>query len=187
VYYLGKRGWHVVGKPASEYGGYRLQIEQRSERTFRHTLSLYDVLLKFALESDVKRIVPGEQGLWQENIDFGNIPDAWIQYSGGEAFIEIDLSTEHVPVLKKKFDTYVAFRESGRYERLFPGCTFRVLVFTTSEERIEALEQVTSTDEIWFCTMGEFLKEPLDHAHWFALRGFYALPSIGKKEVSELR
>src|SRR5207244_11413366 len=39
VYYLGKRGWHVVGKPVSEYSGYRLQIEQRSERTFRHTLS----------------------------------------------------------------------------------------------------------------------------------------------------
>src|SRR5437899_3433912 len=26
VYYLGKRGWHVVGKPVSEYSGYRLQI-----------------------------------------------------------------------------------------------------------------------------------------------------------------
>jgi len=183
VYYLGKRGWHIVGKPATEYGGYRLQIEQRSERTFRHTLSLYDAILKFELESDVKRIVPGEEGLWQESIDFGNIPDAWIQYGGDEAFIEIDLGTEHVPVLKKKFDTYIAFKESGRYERLFPGCTFKVLVFTTAEDRVEALEQVTSTDDIWFCTLEEFLREPLDHAHWFALHGFYALSDLGKEKV----
>jgi len=183
VYYLGKRGWHVVGKPVSEYSGYRLQIEQRSERTFPHTLSLHDVILKFVLESDVKRIILGEEGLWQESIEFGIIPDAWIQYSGGEAFIEIDLGTEHVPVLKKKFDTYIAFKESGRYERLFPGCTFKVLVFTTTEERIEALEQVADTDDIWLCTLEEFVREKLTHQHWFALLGFYALSVTRKKEM----
>ena len=183
VYYLGKRGWHVVGKPVSEYSGYRLQIEQRSERTFPHTLSLHDVILKFVLESDVKRIILGEEGLWQESIEFGIIPDAWIQYSGGEAFIEIDLGTEHVPVLKKKVDTYIAFKESGRYERLFPGCTFKVLVFTTTEERIEALEQVANTDDIWFCTLEEFVREKLTHQHWFALLGFYALSVTRKKEM----
>src|SRR5438128_10746000 len=79
LYYLGKRGWHVVGKPVSEYSGYRLQIEQRSVRTFGHTLYLYDVILKFALESDVKRFILGEEGLWEESIEFGIIPDAWIQ------------------------------------------------------------------------------------------------------------
>jgi Replication-relaxation len=183
VYYLGKRGWHVVGKPVSEYGPYRLQIEQRSERTFRHTLSLHDVILKFVLESDAKRIILGEDALWQESIDFGNVPDAWIQYGGGAAFIEIDLGTEHVPVLKKKLDTYIAFKESGRYARLFPGCPFKVLVFTTTEERIEALERVTTTDDIWYCTLEEFVREQLTHEHWFALLGSYALSITPKKEV----
>jgi len=27
------------------------------------------------------------------------------------------------------------------------------------------------------------LKEPLNHAHWFALRGFYALLDLGKEKV----
>ncbi len=183
VYYLGRRGWQVVGKPGSEYSGHRLQIEQRSERTFGHTLALYDVILKFVLESEIKRIVLSEDKLWQESIDFGNIPDAWIEFGGGGAFIEIDLGTEHIPILKRKFDNYIAFKESGRYQRLFPGCTFMVLVFTMTEERIEALEQVTSTDDIWFCTIGEFLKEKLAHKHWFALRGFHALPVIPTKKV----
>ena len=181
VYCLGKRGWHIVGKPMSEYRDYRLQIEQRSERTFVHTLILFDVILKFTLESEVQRMILSEDRLWQESIDFGNVPDAWIQFRGGEAFIEIDRGTEHERVLKKKFDNYIAFKESGRYERLFPGCSFKVLVFTTSEERIEALERVVSTDDIWLCTLEEFLQEELTHHHWFALQGFYAL-SVAPKE-----
>ena len=183
VYYLGKRGWLAVGKPLREYGAYRLQIEQRSERTFQHILALYNVTLKFLLESQVRRVIFAEDSFWQETIDLGNIPDAWIQFGGGEAFIEIDLGTEHVPVLKKKFDNYIAFKESGRYVRLFPGCIFKVLVFTTTEARIEALERVASCDDIWFCTMQEFLKEQLTHEHWFALFGFHALPLASKEEV----
>ena len=183
VYYLGRRGWLVVGKPLSEYREYRLQIEQRSERTFEHTLSLYDVILKFALESEVRRIVPGDDKLWQEAIEFGNIPDAWIQFNGGEAFIEVDLGTEHLPVLKKKFDNYTAFKESGRYDALFPGCAFKVLVFTKDEERIESLERLTHSDDFWFCTTKEFVRESLTHEHWFAPLGFYALPASAQKEV----
>ncbi len=64
VYFLGKRGWHTVGKPMNAYNDHRLQIEQRSERTFQHTLSVHDVILKFVLESEVKRIVSSEDKLW---------------------------------------------------------------------------------------------------------------------------
>ena len=183
VYYLGQQGWHVVGKPMREYSAYRLQIEQRSERTFVHTLALFDVILKFMLESNVRRIIFGEDKFWQEAIDLGNIPDAWIQFDGGEAFVEIDQGSEHVPVLKKKFANYIAFQESGRYARLFPGCSFKVLVITTTEERIESLERVVGTDDIWFCTLEEFLREELAHQHWFALQGFYALPLAPKEKV----
>jgi hypothetical protein len=58
-----------------------------------------------------------------------------------------------------------------------------VLVFTTTEKRIEALEQVTRSDDIWFATMEEFVREKLIHEHWFALNGFYALSLAPKKEV----
>lgn len=183
VYYLGKRGWHIVGKPMSEYRNYRLQIEQQSERTFTHTLMLFDVILKFILESELQRMISGEDRLWQESIDFGNVPDAWIQFGGGEAFIEIDRGTEHGQVLKKKFDNYIAFKESGRYERLFPGASFKVLVFTVTEERIQALQELAGTDDVWFCTIQEFLREALNHRHWLALHGFYALPIATKEEM----
>ncbi len=186
VYYLGELGWQVAGKPTEQYKAYRLQIEQRSEHRLDHTLMIYDVILKFLLESTVKRVIPSEDKFWQEAIDFGNIPDAWIQYAGGAAFIEVDRGTERPIVLERKFEKYVAFKESGRYSRLFPDCAFKVLVFTTTEERIESLEQRTRSDDIWFCVMGEFLREPLDHEHWFAQLGFYALFPDPQKNVQEL-
>ena len=187
VYYLGTLGWHMVGKLADEYKEYRLRIQQRAERQMDHTLSIYDVFVKFIMESTVKRIIGSEDKLWQEAIEFGNLPDGWIQFNASGAFIEVDQGSERPIVLKRKFDKYIKFKESGAYSNVFPEQAFKVLVFMTTEERIESMQRVTASDDIWFCTMGEFLREPLDHAHWFALRGFYALPSIGKKEVSELR
>jgi hypothetical protein len=186
VYFLGKRGWHVVGKPMNAYNDYRMQIEQRAERTFQHTLSVHDVTLKFVLESEVKRIISSEDKLWQEAVDFGNIPDSWIQFGGGEAFIEVDRATERPIVLKEKLDRYIAFKESGRYRQQFPGCDFKVLVITTSENRIESLERRIWDPDIWFSTMDEFLTENLNHQHWLALHGFHALPVTTKKEVQDL-
>ena len=148
-----------------------------------HTLSIYDVFLKFIMGSNVKRIIDGEGGFWQEAIDFGNLPDGWIQFSENGAFIEVDRGTERPIVLKKKLENYSKFYESGSYAKLFPEQAFKVLVFMTDEERIESVQETTASDDIWFCTMKEFLKEPLNHAHWFALRGFYALSAVSKKEV----
>jgi len=165
-----------------DYKEYRLQIQRRAEHQMDHRLSIYDVFLKFILEGEVKRIIDSEDRLWQEAINFGNVPDGWIQFGNDGAFIEVDRGTERPIVLRKKVEKYVAFKESG-YRNLFPHCAFKVLVFTTTEERIESLEQTTSSDDIWFCTMEEFLREKLDHAHWFALRGFYALSAVPKKEV----
>jgi hypothetical protein len=183
LYFLGKLGWQVVGNVSSEYKHYRLRIEQRSGRQLQHTLAIYDVFLKFFLESKVKRIIDGEDQSWLELIDFGNIPDAWIQFDGGEVFIEVDRDTEWGNVPGTKFDNYVRFKTSGAYDRMFPNCTFKVLFVTTTESRIEALEAKIKSDNIWFCTMEEFLREPLSQQHWFALCGFYALSDLAKKEM----
>jgi hypothetical protein len=183
AYYLGELGWQMAGKPPDEYKGYRRQIENMAERRLDHLLAVYDVILKFLKESRVRRFIRSEDQLWLETIDFGNIPDAWIQFAGGEAFIEVDLATERPIVLERKFDNYVRFHNSGQYGRIFPDGAFKVLVLTTSEERIESLQTRAKSDDIWFCTLDEFLREPLDHAHWFARRGFYALSVAGQKEV----
>ena len=183
VYYLGTLGWHVAGNPMDDYKEYRLRIQRRAEHQMDHRLSIYDVFLKFILGGEVKRIIDSEDKLWQEAINFGNVPDGWIQFNSGAAFIEVDRDTERPIVLRNKFERYIKFEESGGYRALFPEYAFRVLVFTTTEDRIEPLQQITASDDVWFCTMEEFLREGLNHAHWFALRGFYALSAIPKKEV----
>ena len=183
VHFLGRRGWHVVGKPTGEYKRYRSKIEHRAERTFAHQLAVYDVIIKFVLEGGLKRLVLDHSRLWQEAIDFGNIPDAWVQFAGGEAFIEVDLGTEHLNVFKEKMDRYIKFHNGDGYERLFPDCTFRVLVLVKNEERIEALQQLTTSDDIWFATLEEFVRETLTHPHWFARHGLYALLDSSKEEM----
>ena len=183
LYYMGKLGWQVVGNVSGEYKPYRQRIEQRSGRQLQHTLMIYDVFVKFVMESNVRRIIDGEKQFWLELIDFGNIPDAWIQFDGGEVFIEVDRDTEWGEVPGTKFDNYVRFKTSGAYDKVFPGCAFKVLFITTTESRIEALERIVRSDDIWFCTMEEFMKEKLNHAHWFALRGFYALSDLGKEKM----
>ena len=134
------------------------------------------------LEADVTRIIDGEDRFWQESFSFGNIPDAWIQYGGGEAFIEVDRGTEPVSVVEKKIDNYIRLKRTGSFGILFPGSTFRVLFITTTDERIEALQQVTKCYDVWFATVDEFLKEPLIHPHWFGLKGLHALPVAPKEK-----
>jgi hypothetical protein len=187
VYYLGRVGWSSAGCLADDYKAYERHVAARRERSMRHLLSVYDVCLKIILDRQVRRIVSADDGTWQQTITFGNVPDCWIQFSGGEVFVEVDLGTESLQIVERKFKNYIAFKESGSYSSVFPGCEFRLLFITTTEERIESLQRITTSDDIWFCTMEEFLREQLDHAHWFALRGFYALPTLlptaGKKEV----
>jgi len=183
VYYLAESGWRMAGRPMGLYKRHRLEIEKTPERQMDHMLATYDVFLKFILEAEVKRIIGSEDKLWKEAIDFGNVPDAWIEFNGGTVFIEVDRGTERPVVLQRKFENYINFKQSGRYSRLFPDCDFKVLVITTTEERIESLEECTKSNHIWFCSMSEFLKENVDHEHWFASQGFYALSLTTKKEV----
>jgi hypothetical protein len=183
LYYLGARSWRMLGNPPEKYNAYRATIEQRSDAQLDHLLAVYDVLLKFMLESNVKRVISSEDRFWHDSLSFELIPDAWIQFGGGEAFIEVDRGTEAVEVVRQKIEKYVRLKGFGNYVLHFPGCKFKVLFITTTEERIEALERLTPSDDIWYATMGQFLREALQHRHWFAQRGFYALPVAPKEEV----
>ena len=183
VYFLGRLGWEVVGRRIGAYKTYQTDVEQRSGRITDHQLAVYDVLLKFILESRVKRIIGSEDSFWHESLDFGNVPDAWIEFEGGASFVEVDRGTESRQVVGKKLERYAAFKHSGNHQLMFPNCRFSVLFITTTELRIEQLERRTTCDDIWFGTMDEFLKEPLNHRHWFAYRGFYALPPPTKEAM----
>jgi hypothetical protein len=183
LYYLGARAWRMLGNPPEKYKEYRARIEQRSDAQLDHLLGVFDVLLKFMLEANVKRIIGGEDRFWHDSLSFEMIPDAWIQFGGGEAFIEVDRGTEAAEVVRQKIEKYISLKRFGNYLLHFPGCKFRLLFITTAEERIEALERLTMSDDIWFATMNEVLKEPLQHRHWIARNGFYALPVAPKEKV----
>src|SRR6266849_7647970 len=151
IYYLGELGWQMIGKASDGYRRYRVEIERKAERGLAHTLLIYDVILKFLFGSAVRRIIGSENGMWQEALDLGIIPDAWIQFAGGEEFIEVDRATERPTVVKTKLDKYMVMKNSGHYNALFPSCGFKVLFFTNTEVRIESLERITPSDDVWFC------------------------------------
>jgi hypothetical protein len=183
LYYLGELGWRRAGNPSDGYRRYRSRVEERAEWHTDHLLAVYDVLLKFVLKSHVRRIIGGEDSFWREGFEFGSIPDAWIQFEGGEAFIEVDRETERPSIVARKIQNYVNFKRTDDYRSQFPGCVFRVLFVTQSEERIEALERLSDSDDIWFITMRQFLGEKLGDEHWFAVNGFYALPLDAKEKM----
>jgi hypothetical protein len=68
-------------------------------------------------------------------------PDAFVSVSAGNVtddwFIELDLSTEHIPTLRRKIETYLNFYERGQ---LGPnGIMPRVLLVVLDEQRQEAI------------------------------------------------
>jgi protein involved in plasmid replication-relaxation len=66
VYYLGRIGWQMTGRPAEEFRAYQRRIETRAESDFEHSLAVYDVYLKFMMECKVRRIVTSDDHSWQE-------------------------------------------------------------------------------------------------------------------------
>ena len=74
VYYLGRVGWSAAGCLTDDYKGYERGIAARRERSMRHLLCVYDVSLKFILNSPVKRIIHADDPTWQQSITFGNVP-----------------------------------------------------------------------------------------------------------------
>ena len=72
LYYLGKRGCELAGMNVEETASYTENARSYAERAIPHLLAIYDVLLKFLLESNVRRIIGSEDEIWRELINFGN-------------------------------------------------------------------------------------------------------------------
>jgi hypothetical protein len=73
-------------------------------------------------------------------------PDAFVSVSAGDVtddwFIEFDLSTEHIPTLRRKVETYLDFYERGQ---LGPnGIMPRVLFVVPDAQRQEAIQVMFS-------------------------------------------
>ena len=178
IYYLGLEGCKMIGMSRKDMEKYMARIRKYSDRSIGHLLEVYDVFIKFSLESKVTEWVWREDDKWF-SIELGLYPDGVVKFEKDgkkyTAFIEVDMDTENLPVLKKKFDKYRYFHDSGAFKRLFGQSIFRVLVITTTEERIGKMEEQNRSADIWFATRQDFIRDPLWARHWFAKEDFHSL------------
>lgn len=188
IYCLGVEGCRMIGMSKMDTEKYMTRIRTYSDRALGHLLEVNDVFVKFTLESKVTEWLWHEDDKWF-SIELGLYPDGYVKFERDgkkySAFIEVDRGTEGLRVLKGKFDKYRYFHQSGAFKKLFGECIFRVLVITTTEERIEKMEGLNSEDNIWFSTKEDFMRESLWTRHWFAKEDYYSLNFTPLPEAPE--
>jgi hypothetical protein len=178
IYHLGVEGCRLLGMSKEEMTTYLAKAKSYSDRALTHLLEVYDVFIKFYLASRVTEWMWHNDEKWF-SIELGLYPDGYVQFEKEgkkySAFIEVDRGTEGISVVKDKFRKYARFNRSGAFKRLFGDRALRVLFITTTEERIEKMENAGASDDIWFTTKAEFMRESLWARHWFAKEDFYNL------------
>lgn len=140
-----------------------------STRFQRHRLSgseLYVQLVELVRESQGEKYLAqrasletfsGEPKAWRHFTGMGGElvrlkPDAYVRLRIGKwvlrAFVEIDLGTESLPTIRKKFERYLAYRASGVEQRRTrkidgkPGIFPVVVLFVPDERRKQNIERV---------------------------------------------
>lgn len=150
VYYLGPVGdrlqRHHRGEP-----GPRRRYSEPSWYFVEHTLAVAELAVQTIEASrtgafDILQLTP-EPGCWQSSLSPEGVtqwlkPDLLLVTAAGDYenhwFIEVDLSTEHLPVVLRQCAAYQAHRDNGRYQAehgLFPA----VLWVAPDERRATAI------------------------------------------------
>ena len=92
------------------------------------------------------------------------LPDAFfgIQNTKGKSyyFIEMDMGTESLKRVERKFRAYTAYLISGEFQRMWGFKAFRVLILTSSEKRRDNLIQLAGNQRrhailFWFATFNK--------------------------------
>jgi hypothetical protein len=101
------------------------------------------------------------------------IPDGYFELANMQdirpIFVEVDLGTEAVPILAKKAKLYLQLATSGEFLKLFGRPQFRVLVITTSVDRLLNIRAAVArqTDKVfWFTTLAVVKPERFWEAVW---------------------
>jgi hypothetical protein len=102
------------------------------------------------------------------------IPDGYFELGASPQgvrpmFVEVDLGTEAVPILARKARLYLELAKSGEFAKLFGRPQFRVLVITTSVDRLLNIRAqiAKQTDKIfWFTTLAVVKPERFWGAVW---------------------
>jgi hypothetical protein len=195
LYLLGKKGVDVA---AAMLGLERTEILRGLSHLKRkvknhsfllsldHILALADFRIAFeeaaAKHPDVsltgwipERMCEDSYRFWRgmEKVEGKIRPDGYCQCQYGEKrysfFIEVDLGTMSSKAIAHKVQRYLDYSESGRYEKRFGVRFFRVLMVTTSSQRMANLKRTTEslTDSIfWLTTTDQVQQGRIFHQVW---------------------
>lgn len=181
VWYVGPAGERLLRtlRPTDVSG--RHNFREPSRYFVRHTLAVAELAIQATEAARAGRKHPEpfellnmqtEPASWQQSLSKHGVaqmlkPDLRLTTARGDYehhwFIEADLATEHLPVIRRQCDAYRAFRATGRYQAahgLFPA----VLWVTPTEARARALRAATAAasgaDEALFriCTAENFIR-----------------------------
>jgi hypothetical protein len=162
LYFLGPKGVALSrpGRPNTEWR----QLSSISDLFLAHQLSVTDVLIAFrASPCRVERWMVDED---LRSLNLGILPDGHLEYelAGKQfgAFLELDRGTETQGRFRAKVEAYARLAQSGRYRSAFGRQFFRVLVVSSSDERLDHLRATTAsvTEKIfWFVTLQQVVAE----------------------------
>jgi hypothetical protein len=180
LYLLGRRAIQLLAQDATDAG--RLTRRRGASHTLRspflqHTLAVNDVRVAFSLCAQregygIKKWVT-EDGLKGASEDICSdttsgtshqgamIADAYFVMQLGDRrahfLLEVDRATETSRRWARRVGAYLAYTASGEYTRRFGTTSLRILVVTTTSQRLEnlkrATEQAGASSLFWFTTL----------------------------------
>ena len=198
AYYLGSRAWELFDDPAEKNLLLSLhkQASQLAPSALEHRIIVDTIHIRFLTaewqypEYRLLTWIDQYSPSWESIREYG-VPvqaDGYGEYillmhfdSLLTFFLEVDI-TERAEILRDKVERYIAFAESGNYERLFAASPFRVLFVTSSQNKLEGLAKFigSRTDKsFWITTWEEFKHSKLFDAYWVrpGLEGRHSLLS----------
>lgn len=159
VWYLGPAGERLLRDtdPSTRRG--RRNYREPSRHFVLHTLAISELAVQ-AVEADRQDDfqlldLQTEPANWQASLSqFGAVqtlkPDLWLTTATVEFehhwFIEIDLDSEHLPVIVRQCLAYQTFRATGRYQAAH-GLFLAVVWVVPTERRRSQLQNRITTDE----------------------------------------
>src|ERR1051326_3838259 len=186
VYFLGARAWELFDDPAEKNVLLSLhkQASQLAFSGLEHRIMVDTIHIRFLT---AERQYPEYRFLtwidqyspsWQSLREYG-VPvqaDGYGEYillmhfdSLLTFFLEADI-TERADVLRDKVERYIAFAESGNYQKLFAASSpFRVLFITANQSKVDGLVKFieSRTDRyFWIATWDDFKSSKLFDAYW---------------------
>jgi len=175
VWYIGAAGERILQSLDPPVVSGRRNYREPSRHFVEHTLAISELAVR-TIEAERQGglevlEVQAEPASWQQSLSrFGTAltlkPDLLLVTASGDYehhwFIEVDMASEHMPVIMRQCASYEAFRATGRYQAthgLFPAVLWVVPGSVRAEAIRAAVAATAGLDPALFqvCTTEEYL------------------------------